>query len=304
MDLCNCLVFELRPSHFHFARPLFKDVWADRALLDSVFEGHCVARIFVDAVPEPTAVLLCEQEGNYYLAGDSSPGFVRQFVKDMPAEAEVFDHAQFAYFLPDVSWVQTLKEDFQGALRIHKTRSFRFVGSTIKLLDFWKEDTRKDIQVKVIDADLLNRIARHDVSICLEFNPGLIEYIFNNQFGYCILVDDKIASVVWAYATSSRYASISVDTSESFRRLGLATLGSVALIRKCLNLKLLPIWASLASNKASIATALKLGMEEGPAQHKSDLRSLWNHIKAEGGRWSKDVYSADENSIKAIFRRL
>ncbi|MBI2856152.1 MAG: GNAT family N-acetyltransferase, partial [Chloroflexi bacterium] len=111
--------------------------------------------------------------------------------------------------------------------------------------------------------------------------------IARRSFGFCTIVGDEITSVASVSGLSSKYASLSIDTTVHFRRQGLATLACVALIKDCLERGLMPLWNCLASNAASANTALKLGMEEGPPQRESQWRPAWQHIRPSSGVWNR-----------------
>lgn len=78
------------------------------------------------------------------------------------------------------------------------------------------------------------------------------------------MMGDAPASIAYAISISSSEANIDVETAEPFRRRGLSTLTSSAYIEHCRSLSLVPTWDSDGNNPASIATARKLGFQEGP----------------------------------------
>jgi RimJ/RimL family protein N-acetyltransferase len=297
------VVYELPPSRRHVVAPLFEGVWIDRALIDSVLEGTEPARIFADDPARPeTALLCCEAQGDYVLAGSAGRppgGPLRQFVRDLPREAGVFDRPHFAFFMPQPAWGDALREDFAGRIPVFPTRSFRYAGARIDPVPRWQERLAlPGVAVWRIDADLLRGLDAGELRMGKAFTvrgqeggeigrEELAE-IGRDRFGFCAVVDAEIASVGAAFRVSSRYASVAVDTSRPFRRRGLATLACAALLEECLRRGLTPLWNCLASNVASAATALKLGMEEGPPQCESQWRPGWTEVQTTTGRWRRD----------------
>ncbi|HEX8684373.1 MAG TPA: GNAT family N-acetyltransferase [Ardenticatenaceae bacterium] len=280
------MIYELAPTQFGVIAPLAEGVWTDRALIDSVAEGTRDARVFVDDAEQPRAAFLCVREGDYYLLGDPSPSPLRQFIKDTPGEAEVFNQI-FAYFLPQAGWQEALAEDSEGAIEFFKVRAFRFLKRTIAPLEVWQKEARADVTVQQINEHLLRGVDEGRIHTNHEFSREHLEMIAGERFGFCVVVEGEVASVAWAYATSSRFSSLFIDTAEPFRRQGLATLACAAFIDYSLAHGMEPLWACLDSNLASAATALKLGFEEVAGRIESAWEPHGRNFKGPMGLWVK-----------------
>ena len=167
-------------------------------------------------------------------------------------------------------------------------------------------------RVQRIDGDMLNQIYRGNLKTGKQFGNEWqddaeisrqeLEDIARDYFGACTIVGNEIASVASAFGLSSRYASLSIDTTKPFRGQGFATLACVALIEDCLERGLTPLWNCVTVNEASARTALRLGMEEGPPQRESQWRSAWRHIKPSKGLWKEERLGSDPQS-GAIWRQ-
>src|SRR5689334_19545646 len=100
-------VYELPFTKFAMARALLRQSWFDEAYIDMVLEGVQPGRIFVDSLEQPSTVLLCHWY-EFYVAGDSSAANpVRQFIKDNPAEPDVF-HTLYGYCGVGEAWDKAL----------------------------------------------------------------------------------------------------------------------------------------------------------------------------------------------------
>ena len=308
------VVYELPRSQYHLVAPLFEDVWIDRALIDSVIEGTEPARVFADDAPQPETVLMCCERGDYVIMGDTAQGPVRQFIKDMPTEVEVFNRERFAFFMPQIAWGDVLAEDSGGEIQIFPTRSFRYSEASIEPVEGWQErGIRDDPRVQRIDSDMLERIDQGALKTGKAFTVRgqeggeitrrWLSTIAQDFFGFCTIVGDEIASVASVFGLSSKYASLGIDTTMPFRRQGLATLACVALIEDCLKRGLTPLWNCLASNEASAKTALKLGMEEGPPQRESQWRPAWKDVAPSAGLWRRDQRLAGAQPDIVVWRR-
>ena len=308
------VVYELPRSQYHLVAPLFEDVWIDRALKDSVIEGTEPARVFADDMAQPETVLMCCERGDYVVMGDATSGPVRQFIKDMPSEAEVFTREHFAFFLPQIAWGDALAGDFGGEIPIFPTRSFRYSEASIEPVERWRERGIPDeARVQRIDSDMLEQIDGGALKTGRAFTVrgqeggeitgGELAEIARDFFGFCTIVGNEIASVASVSGLSSKYASLSIDTTMHFRRQGLATLACVALIEDCLERGLMPLWNCLASNEASARTALKLGLEEGPPQCESQWRPAWQDVSPSSGLWRPDERMIGSQLSIVVWRR-
>ena len=124
-------------------------------------KGTEPARVFVDDTLQPETVLMCCERGNYVIMGDTAQGPVRQFIRDMPSEVEVFNREHFAFFMPRIVWGDVLIEDFGGQIPIFPTRSFRYNKPSIEPVERWQEPgIRDDARVRRIDSDMLERLDR------------------------------------------------------------------------------------------------------------------------------------------------
>ena len=307
-------VYELPPPLYHLVAPLFEQVWIDRALIDSVIEGAEPARVFVDHRSHPQTVLMCCDRGDYIVMGDEPAGPFRQFIRDLPAEAEVFDRSHFAFFMPGVDWGDALVQDFDGSIPVFETRSFRYSQPGIEPVARWQErGIGVGGQVRPTDSALVADIDRGALSTGKAFkvrgeeggeiSREWLSRIANDYFGFCTVVGTEIASVVIAFPMSSSYASVGIDTSMPYRRQGHATVACVALIEECLKRNLTPLWNCLATNEGSARTALKLGMEEGPPQRESQWRGGWGDVKPSTGLWSRTNNAEGDHPEIVVWRR-
>lgn len=296
------MLYELAPAYYSLVAPLVAEMWSDKALVDSVIEGSRPGRVFMDNVERPTAAFICA-EGDYYLVGDASPGPLRQFIQDRPTEAEVFEQI-FAYFTPEPAWKSALIEDSGGAIPFYDVRVFRYAKATIEPPEFWRARARPDAVVRQVDEALLVDVEEGRIRTNHEFTEGTLKMIAWERFGFCAIVEEEVASVAWAFAISSRYSSLFIDTEERFRRQGLATLVCAAFIEYSLAQGLMPLWACLTSNVASAATALTLGFEEVSGRMESAWVPYGPDFKGPAGLWMKEEGNAALPPGTVAWRRV
>lgn len=98
--------------------------------------------------------------------------------------------------------------------------------------------------------------------------PGRITPLFSwdnaddfvkNGKGICIMKGDEPAAWAFSAAVSDKELDIGIETAESCRGQGLATIVGAAMIRYALGCGKTPVWACHSENAGSVRTAEKLG---------------------------------------------
>jgi RimJ/RimL family protein N-acetyltransferase len=281
-------VYELPVAKFEIAAPILRQAWFDEAYIEMVIEGIQPGRIFVDNLAAPSAALLCHPY-EFYVAGDSCfENPIRQFIRDNPAEPDIF-HTLYGYCGVGSVWESALLEDHDGLLTVIPRRNFKFRRSA-PLID-WRAQLPQEATIKRIDADLAVQVDR-DFQQAISRYWGTRELFLERSFGFVLLVEGKIASLVDVAGISSTYANLGVVTAEAFRKRGYATLACAACIDHALHCGLMPTWDCDGSNSGSAALALKLGFEEErPFSQISPEASA--KLPLSKGLWTKEASSDD-----------
>ena len=274
------MIYELHPDAFERAAPLFEAAWFDRAFIDAVFEGRQSARMFVDQLDQPTAALLARSY-EYYVAGDSGPGWLRRFIADAPAEAGVFADL-YGYVPLDAGWQAALLADTPALATIER-REFKF--HVPEVLAGALPAPSPGIAIVPMDRALAERTDAGLGEHIGSFWGGYDRFLAGG-FGFCAMDGAAIAGVAYAAGASRRFANISIFTVPPYRRRGLATLLAAAFIRGCLERGLVPTWDADRDNVASAAIALRLGLREYPGfVQLSPARA--SRLPLSRGRWVK-----------------
>lgn len=263
------MIYELPYRLFHLAAPLFAKTSIERSVIDATFEGRQPARLFVDDARHPTAALLCRTY-EYYVAGDpvAAPGApgVRRFIRDAPAEAGVFADL-YGYAPLNDAWTRALLDDHRGGLVAIERRGFALDAhaDTVASPNAGRPDGTAGgtggPAPRRIDRPLAERIDR-EMQQYIKASWGSYEAFIDGGFGFCILVDDQLASVAFAIAASARHANVDVETAAPFRRRGLALLCYRAFIDHCREHGLTPLWEADDTNRASRTLAHRLGFRQ------------------------------------------
>lgn len=119
------------------------------------------------------------------------------------------------------------------------------------------ENLPSEYQIRKVDASLFMQCK--NIDWCKDFVSQYNSYAEYNKYGAGILIlhNGIIVSGASSYSGFINGIEIEVDTKEEYRRKGLASVASAALILECLKRGWYPSWD--AQNKWSVGLALKLG---------------------------------------------
>jgi len=290
------VVYELPSSQFAVAEALFRETWFDAALIGAVFEGRQAGRLFVDRLERPTAALM-SRSFEYYVAGSIEAEAMRVFIREAPAEVQIFAQL-YGYAPTNVAWSLAILADSAGQLVVVPRRGFVWHESTVApaVLARWREPVA-DVTVCEIDEVLAARL-QHEIHEDVGHFWSSQDEFLSRSFGYCTLVGDSIASVVHAIGIGSGEANIGVFTVPEFRRQGHAARACTAYIDRCRMLGLVPTWDADSDNPRSADLARKLGFTEVPPFSQLSPRPGTKIVES-SGLWSVESAPGDIN----IWRR-
>ena len=285
-------VFELPADRPTAAEPLYREAWADRAYLDSVFEGISPARVFVDDPEQPQSALMCRTY-EFYLGGEPTPSMER-FLAEAPAEADVFGEF-YGYVAFNDRWIAALDAAYGGRPNRIGRRSFTFPADGRALVSGWQDRVLAGIEVRELDLAGAQQ-ADDELDEVIALMWGGYEHFLSHGFGFAAFDGPRMVSVTFTIGRSSREMNIGVVTDAAYRRRGLATLTSQATIERAIDLGLTSTWDCDTLNERSAALALKLGFVEGPPFIELELpqrakpdqsTGLWTRERLDNGvvRW-------------------
>lgn len=249
-------VYELPPSLFSRAAPLFAEAWMDRAFIGAAFEGKTPARVFVDDAARPGTALLC-RTFEYYVAGSPGAGALRRFMADAPADV----YGDFyGYVATNVPLARAIMGDHAGRLITVARRGYRWAGDAAAL-DRWRGAGADGAAIRPLDRALAERMDRELGQMAGAFWGGYDRFMAGG-FGFCTMIGDQITAVAYAAAAGGGEANIDVMTAAPFRRRGHAARACVAFIAHCRANGLVATWDTDSDNQPSAALARALGFWE------------------------------------------
>lgn len=208
-----------------------------------------VGKIQVDNAKDPKVGILTFSSLSF-VAGDPHTQEAENLILDFPP--------MNVLIVPHDEWVSLVKEKWGTKLKVqHRTR-----------MDPCQLDLRhmRDLKKKLPEGYSLEAL---DLETFRSSDKRLVETLHETQtsfvgfkekgFGFCIRHQDEVVSVAYTCFPFDKHFEIQVNThsNEKYRKKGLATVVSAALIEYALMNELVPEWD--AANPISVRLAEKLG---------------------------------------------
>src|SRR5688572_29263807 len=230
-------IYELPFDRFEVARPLLSDPPADWAYIEAGLTGINPARIFVDDPERPAAAIMCRTYE--YFPGGALGTAIDDFIRDAPAEAEVWD-GFYGFVAVDPEWNDHLRV-LQPGLEIEERRTFRFDPARIETVRGAADRMPAGLRLVPLTAELAERTYGEMAGMAGWFWGSYDRYA-RYGFGAVVLDSDKPVSVTYAGAVGGGEANLGVMTLADYRRRGLATLTSQAAIEMAHERGLIATW--------------------------------------------------------------
>lgn len=211
--------------------------------IDCVIEGQ-MGRAYVDDPQRPTAWRITVGPF-WYFAGDAGGPGGRALLAELPP---------YNLLMPSPpAWVDAAKEMFGDRLVTFPRYSFDAGSLNESHLSVILDASPHRDRVRRVDAALL---ARPDNYVEFEDFDSADDFLARGV-GYTMMEDNRLVGAAYSSLVCSRGIEVSLFVDEPYRRRGIATAISAALLRECVRRGLRPNWD--AANVESCALAEKLG---------------------------------------------
>lgn len=233
----------------------------------SVIEHKQQGKIFVNNRNNPTAGLVMNKGGCYYVFGDVSDDVFNEslveYLRDPSNHTNFFD----LYFSSN-EWLNLLKHSLEGNVVLLKRNHYILeeVHKIVQDLEIFD-----GFQLKRIDDKLFNQY-REQIDHSYSHLWGSSDKYLENAFGFCLLNNGEFASVCNTFYIDGKYIAPDIITLNEYRNKGLATKVCSYFIMRSKELGLTPYWDCDAGNEASNRLAQKLGFRKV-----GDVPILWWH---------------------------
>lgn len=230
-----------------------------------VIGGLNTGWVFVDRLHAPTSALVwvLGQECLYCLGDWANKEFVAEIARRSTGDlAERIRSLSFDTF--DISgdspgWDKPLLSAFSacgiGGIQTAPQYVYRYGQPK------WR-DVPERLHARPIDEAVLTSHMQNAGSLRKKVLDRWIslEGFLETGLGYCIVEDDRIASVCLSGWVFGQVHAVSVETYPGFRRRGLARAATAALFEKYEQRGIEPHWDVMPTNEGSIAIAESLGL--------------------------------------------
>ena len=210
--------------------------------------------IFADDTEHPSYALFWHVSGFAYLTGSPSEKDLDEIYALMKNESGQ-NPRRFVLELKD----ENVAEFFGQKKDVEKHPRYRFRLSE----NFVDNVNRENVipsgyELKEIDEEVLKKITGRIVPS--QFWSSGEEFLKNGK-GFCLLYDNEVAAVSFSAAVSSEQVDVGIETKESHRRKGLASLVAARMVSYVKSIGKEPVWDCDMANAGSKATAEKAGFE-------------------------------------------
>ena len=225
------------------AAPLFAGM--EDSMIRTCLQGLMDSRIYVTDPDRPRSAMAYLADFAFF-AGEPD----RALVEGKPKG--------FAVLVPpDENWARLVEDCFPNAQRWTRyaiRKDTRFDRGKLKRL---AAALPEGYELRKIDGDLYEKCLADPLFTDGVCHFGSKERYLSTGRGFALLKDGQIVSIASSYTVYREGIEIEIDTLESERRKGLATVVGAALILSCLDDGLYPSWD--AANRESVGLAEKLG---------------------------------------------
>lgn len=259
---------ELKLKSFSKTLEIFKPL-LHNIPLQAVLNGNADGRIFCDSSAVPSCAFAWTPWGYFYLAGaEPTVAFwaeLHTLLEDvLLPDSSRLGEPEPVFFVAPEFWPQHPGLHFEGRdwLKIYR-RSFTLDRAAfMAAYQNWPELMPPGFRLLRVDADLVAQLGDKLSDDILATWRSLDEF-FEKGVGFCLFQGDALASVCVAAFVGDATVEVGVSTQEAYRRRGLATLTTAALVDYCLAHNLAANWECWWDNEASSALAKKLGYLPG-----------------------------------------
>ncbi|WP_026690477.1 GNAT family N-acetyltransferase [Alteribacter aurantiacus] len=227
--------------------PLFKEM--DSTIVLSYLQGH-MGTGWVDNLENPTVAQITVGIFVFY-AGNPHTKEVNELLLNLP---------DFTLAIVESDeWKEMIETVHQGAFE--KFSRYRFEKDRKHIdrehIQNIMSELPEDYEIKNVDDEIVKKASFHDLSedFISQFNSE--DDFIQRGMGYAILHERRVVSAATSFSIYDDGIEIEVASDPDYRRKGLASIVSAALMLECLDQGKHPSWDG--ANQESVELAKKLG---------------------------------------------
>jgi hypothetical protein len=263
------MILELDKSQFYKCLHLLNE----RGQLEAkaVLEGVNPGRVFVDDISSPTTGLiwLGNNDGFFFIGDEQNEGFnneLNNFIDTIiTPEAKKVGLTFFEGIGNHSRWNTTIKKVFEH----------RKIGSWNQRVYILQKEDFKEINIPIVRegykvvkiSETLFKNTDDSITNIDFLRSKLLEFwstpekFFSNGIGYCMVYKHEIVSVCFSGFVVGNVHCIDIETLEAHQGKKLAQILARSYVKDCLDLRFVPYWDCMESNKPSISVAENTGFK-------------------------------------------
>jgi len=261
---------QLDPFNNAIIRPILTDMLDIHLSIVSHLEALSPGAIFVDDLNQPKSVFGYSMR-RFFLAGSpNNEGFnqaVKGFFNDTlyPNAAEMKIPHFNLHYSPD-DWDDVISFILNGVYPVRDGRHY-YAFKDSQLKHDWRSLIPEGFTLRRVDRDLLAESHLENLNGVIEelqSERSSVEDFLEKSFGYCLVHENEeiIAWCMSEYNCAGR-CEVGIETQEDYQHRGFATITASAVVDHALSTGISEVgWHCYASNQASIATALSVGLKK------------------------------------------
>lgn len=227
----------LLPEQYSRLAPLVAPLGTQHLIVQALLEGTSPGTIDVDTPAQPQSVYIASAEGRFLLGSPTNSDFntaLRHHFEHLFAgEREAWEEELVLTCYPD-TWADALRDEilpFRPPF-VSQRYYYRFETSKIE----WHSQIPPELKLCTVSAELLAQttLDNHEaILFWVNKNYGSAENFLRHGLGMVLLHDTTIVSWSLTDCAWGDYCEIGIETAEAYRRRGLATLVTAAMVEAC-----------------------------------------------------------------------
>jgi GNAT superfamily N-acetyltransferase len=260
------MIFTLTGHQVQAAAALYEPMDIHLAV-ESLLSGISPGRIFVDNPVSPSVAWANIGKRHYLVGSPNVQPFNEALSLDLeeviiPSAAEGGQQALSVIYTPAIS-----KDQIDGIISEREAVHTLRHQYTMRLDDLTREvKLPPGYEMAIVDGQLLRKRHLGNIDRLMEevhSEASSIDHFLRHCFGVCVLKDDEIVGWCLSEYNVNQRCEVGIETLEDHRNLGIATAMTTALIEEAGLRGYSQVgWHCYENNRASIATALKVGFQK------------------------------------------
>jgi RimJ/RimL family protein N-acetyltransferase len=227
----------LLPDQYYRLTPLIAPFGTQHLIVQALLEGTCPGTIYVNNVTTLQSAFIASAEGRFLLGSPTNSDFNsalrHHFERLFAGEREAWEEELVLTCYPD-TWADALRNEilpFRPPF-VSQRYYYRFEASKVE----WRSQLPPEIELHPISGEVLARanLSNHkDILFWVNKNYGSQAHFLAQGCGICLIHDHKIVSWSLTDCTWGDACEIGIETDEAYRRRGLATIVTAAMVEEC-----------------------------------------------------------------------